>query len=856
MSHSLVYGRSARACAIMAACLLTCASLAGAVSFRPDILERVRAEGRLPAIVAAESEAGSRGLNRPPALAAGWLPRESGERAIADRNAIVILVDFTDNPADAVNYPQSHYSEMLFSVGTYPTGSMRDWYIENSYGTFDVTGAVTVWLRMPQTYAYYVDGQAGFGAYPHNAQKLAEDAVVAANPSIDFSLYDNDGPDGLPDSGDDDGYVDALFVVHAGPGRETTGSSDDIHSHAWMTSSPVSVDGVYAWAYSMEPEDGKRGVFGHEFGHVLGLPDLYDSDYSSSGVGDWCMMSFGSWGGGGATPVHFLSWCKARLGFLDPIVPLTNAPAAALTRVEDTQIAYRLWTGGYPEREYFTIENRRRVGSDISLPGEGLIICHIDETVSGNTNENHPLVAVEQADGLNELAQGGGSDAGDPWPGSTVNRNFTDVSNPNTRDYAGFPTQVAVRNISNSANVMTADLEVESTPLIRFEGYAIDEISGNDDGNIDAGETWDMPVTIFNRGVAAANVTGSIASLEPGVTIHNGATSFGAVAAETEATGAPPFRLELDGGSASDGLPFEVTIDDHQGGITQHALIVGVNDSLGFYLWDHANVSSGYGDQWHVSSQENHTPGGTYAWKCGSTGPGNYADYLDAALYIRPLPLGSIHALRFWHWIDAEDDANFTAWDGGIIEASVDGGPWTQISPDGGYPYTIISNPDSPFIGGTPCFSGTYDWSEVRVDLTGLAGASVQIRLRFGSDGYVTALGWFIDDVSVEGSLTAGVDGSLAPLSIMMAPPRPNPSGAASTIAFHQPAGSPAEVRIVDVSGRLVSEWRFPPVEGGAVREIVWDGRMRDGSIAPSGAYFVRLRSRGETSTRPLLRLR
>ncbi len=112
-------------------------------------------------------------------------------------------------------------------------------------------------------YAYYVDAQAGFGTYPRNAQKPAEDAVAAADPLVDFSQFDNDGPDGIPDSGDDDGVVDALFVVHAEPGRETTGSDNDIHSQAWSMANPLTVDGVTAGGYSMEPEDGQRGVFGH-----------------------------------------------------------------------------------------------------------------------------------------------------------------------------------------------------------------------------------------------------------------------------------------------------------------------------------------------------------------------------------------------------------------------------------------------------------------------------------------------------------------------------------------------------------------------------------------------------------------
>lgn len=827
------------------------------VPFRPDVLDRLRAEGTLPAMVQGMEDARNRGLGNPAATARGWLRQPAdGERAVNDRQAIVILVDFSDNVANQALYPPAHYNNLLFSVGTYPTGSMRDWYLENSYGAFHVTGAVTVWLRMPQTYAYYVDGQAGFGTYPHNAQKLAEDAVAAANPSVDFSQYDNDGPDGIPSSGDDDGFVDALFIVHAGPGREETGSNNDIHSHASGMVVPQVVDGVTAFSYSMEPDNGKRGVFGHEFGHVLGLPDLYDSDYSSSGVGDWCMMSFGSWGNGGLTPVHFLSWCKQQLNFLTPTTPLTNANGISLPRVETSPTAYTLWTGGYPGDQYFVVENRQRVGSDVSLPGDGLIICHVDESISGNTDENHPLIAVEQADGLNELAQGGASDNGDPWPGSTNNRNFDNTSNPNTRDYAGNPTQVAVRAISGSAAIMTANIEVENTAILILQDYSTQEVSGNGDGDIDPGEQWDMPVTLYNRGISANDVSGTLSSPALGVTIQVPVSSFGTIAAESAATGVPSYRATLAPGSTADGLRFDIQVDDE--GETNLQLVLGVNDFLEVFRWTHDNVSSGYGDQWHISTQRNHTPGGSYSWKCGRQGVGNYNDHLDSALETRSISLATVDAVRFWHLIDAEDDVNGTAWDGGVIEVAIDGGPWSSITPDGGYPYTIIPNPDSPFPGGTPCFSGTFGWSQVRVDLSALIGDEVRLRFRFGSDGAVTEEGWYLDDFSTEGANPSAVEDLDPTLSrLTLAPPRPNPARDGVTIRFVQPPLREVRLDLVDVTGRHLRSWAFPGSAVGSgsaiTREIRWDGRTSDGSTAGSGIFFVRLTAGNETRSQRLV---
>jgi immune inhibitor A len=454
----------------------TAVSSSQAMPLRPDVAERMQAEGKLAEERAFMESAYARGVNNPPAWQATGILRSgsSGNQILTSTGrAIVLLVDFNDNLADTANYPTSHYDDLLFSVGTYPSGSMRDYYIENSYGTFEVVGENSGWHRMPQTYAYYVDGQRGFGTYPRNAQKLTEDAVLEADPYVDFSQYDNDGPDGIPDSGDDDGYVDALFVVHAGPGYETTGNVNQIHSHAWVTNGPVSVDGVLVYRYSMEPEDGKIGVFCHEFGHVLGLPDLYDYGYDSRGAGYWSLMAGGSWGGGGTTPVHFDGWSKTELGFVTPIVPATNLIDVAILNVEQNPEIYQVMTDGIIDKQYFVVEHRRKIGFDTSCRGQGLVIYHVDTKQTNNDNQmcgaGHPhyLVAVEQADGECDLEYDRNSgDAGDPWPGlngtGNPNRAFNLLSTPNTNKYNDDSTGVAVYNIRIEGDVAYASFAVSA----------------------------------------------------------------------------------------------------------------------------------------------------------------------------------------------------------------------------------------------------------------------------------------------------------------------------------------------------------------------------------------------------------
>src|SRR3990170_4706348 len=145
-----------------------------------------------------------------------------------------------------------------------------------------------------------------------------------------------------------------------------------IWSHKWTLPTPFVNQGVRVYAYSTEPEDGRVGVFAHEFGHVLGLPDLYDSTYRSRGVGDWCLMAGGSWGGGGDRPCRMSCWCLAKLGWIKPKLVKRSRTLTVPTLASSASACYWLWTKGGSGPEYFLLETREKSGMDVSLPGEGL----------------------------------------------------------------------------------------------------------------------------------------------------------------------------------------------------------------------------------------------------------------------------------------------------------------------------------------------------------------------------------------------------------------------------------------------------------------------------------------------------
>jgi len=276
----------------------------------------------------------------------------------ASINALVLLIDYPD---EANTYTTTDFDNLMNATGHDGYGCIREYFEEISYNNLTINGTVFGWYTASNNRAYYGDNN---GIY--RARELAGEAVDAAiAASVDFSPYDNDG----------DGYVDALFIVHAGPGAEQ-GYSGYPWSHAWALSYSRYANGVYVYGYSMEPElhygggfhQVHIGVYCHEFGHQLGLPDLYDTDYSSGGIGDWGLMSGGSWGNSGKTPVHMCAWCKAELGWITPTNITQNSPLMQLPQIETGQTAYRLWTSGTQGSEYFLIENRQKVDFDLFLP--------------------------------------------------------------------------------------------------------------------------------------------------------------------------------------------------------------------------------------------------------------------------------------------------------------------------------------------------------------------------------------------------------------------------------------------------------------------------------------------------------
>ncbi|MET7853050.1 M6 family metalloprotease domain-containing protein [Streptomyces avermitilis] len=371
---------------------------------------------------------------------------------------IVVLVDFPDKELTAT---AQHFRDLFFSENTLQHGSVRDYFKEVTHGLVSISGEVVGPVTLPHTLAWYANNNFGIGRPSGEARAniMARDAAIQADPSINYAPYDNDG----------NGFVDAFVLVHAGEGGEVTGDPGDLWSHKWTLPRPYPADGAKIYGYLTIPEDAKIGVCAHELGHLLfGFPDLYDIDGTSEGVGDWCLMSGGSWGGGGDIPVHPSAWCKAQQQWVST-QRVTTDGMLALPDVKNGFEVHQLWKRGAPGREYFLLENRQQTGYDRSLPAPGLLVWHVDENQPDNSDENHYMVGLVQADGCRALEQGGNrGDEGDPYPGSTGNTAFTGGSNPSSHSYAGAETGVSITGISAPGEVMTANVSLAPSPAERM----------------------------------------------------------------------------------------------------------------------------------------------------------------------------------------------------------------------------------------------------------------------------------------------------------------------------------------------------------------------------------------------------
>jgi len=357
-----------------------------------------------------------------------------------------LLIDFNDYPHTNA---QATVHQSLFgppNPTAEPFDSLAAWYSRASYQQLDLSGGATLgWYR-------YSGNRSAIEQSPSSRQSLIRQAIQSVDAGHDFSVYDNDN----------DGCVDYFMVFWAGP-------PGDWATFWWgyqtSWSDPTyQVDGKRLGDYSWQWESSPTGapfspvVAIHETGHALGLPDYYDYDDSvgpDGGVGDLDMMDanrhthcgFSRW---------LLDWMTPTVGAMPALVgdgpqTLTLQPAAS-----SPASAVVVWPGIGSDGifgEYFLVENRQRVGNDRSLPTDGLVIWHLDARLDGTGNDfvydnswtDHKLMKLVEADGGNDIENGGSAYFGDFY---TAGSAFGPATTPSSQKYDGTPSGVSVGQIT------------------------------------------------------------------------------------------------------------------------------------------------------------------------------------------------------------------------------------------------------------------------------------------------------------------------------------------------------------------------------------------------------------------------
>lgn len=350
-----------------------------------------------------------------------------------------------------------------YTQGTTPqwvscTGSVRDYFNDNSMGMFqpkfDVVGPVRINLSH---------------TYPQKTQNGAEcayEALLAADSQVNFADYDTDG----------DGMVDMFYVIYAGYGSNVSGNSE---SYIWPYASSMSyfgirLDGVLMGRYACSTEicDSEEygsgtldgiGTICHEFSHVLGLPDLYDTDYTENGQsthpGEWSVMAGGSYLDNSRTPAGYGAYERYAVGFMQPETISESGGTYTLEAINASNKAYRI--NSAVDNEYFLLENRQRNGWDAALPGDGMLIFRVDSTKASvwernqvNNDPSHNYYELLRA--APRSYNGTVIDTGyDPFPGLGEVKEINNETTPSLLSWAGEPTSLSLHSISSTDGVIS-----------------------------------------------------------------------------------------------------------------------------------------------------------------------------------------------------------------------------------------------------------------------------------------------------------------------------------------------------------------------------------------------------------------
>ncbi len=304
-----------------------------------------------------------------------YTPPSDAPPIVGTLSVLLIAAEFPDVPH--TKSVDEIYQMFFVTVASY--------YREASFGQVSVTGKVVGWVTLPMPIAsyardcgIYIDDPNCDGA--PETWWMVRDAVPLVNDKVNFYDYQ---------------YV---VLVHAGNGEESTLAPDDVWSVAYLGGGYVKTKERTLFQFAIVPETEGRGavpigVMAHEFGHLAGLPDLYDPLARKSNLGPWELMDRGPWNGNppGSSPAHFTSWSKLKLGWIPSsrmvIVNASMRVNVTLNPLENPTTGIQVIKIPLTQSarsQYYLVETRQRVGFDAALPSSGVLITYVDEFLAFN----------------------------------------------------------------------------------------------------------------------------------------------------------------------------------------------------------------------------------------------------------------------------------------------------------------------------------------------------------------------------------------------------------------------------------------------------------------------------------------
>ncbi|HKI83802.1 MAG TPA: immune inhibitor A domain-containing protein [Candidatus Krumholzibacteria bacterium] len=684
-----------------------------------------------------------------------------------ERRFLVIPVLYADGPQEGP-VSQEEISARFFDESR--ESSFVSYWKEVSGGRLVARGRVLPWLRMPQVRSYY---QNVFQGRPRlvASRRLAEDAICAAAPILGpWWDFDDDGPDGIPGSGDDDGLLDFVIILHPDPGIEIQveeegmmALQDRVDTQYVLSSCQVGAD-PFAIASALDP----LGVIVHEAGHLFGLVDLYDLNvpadqsgdgYATGGLGRFSLMATGTWAGGGKSPTgldaysrSLLGWGEAQqVGFtLQALLDPGSAPGDYLV----------LSPEGDWKRERFLVEARAAGISprDEALPGQGILIYRVDEAARGCSGTDFPLVELLEADGRQDLIQGlNQGEASDFYGDASGNYELGPSSTPSSQSRTPSPAKPAPRIRIQDAGAQRWTLQLEKSAVA---GLSLKEARFADGpvqlapGSAKAWQLLFLPTSLSPILSARLRVLSVDAPLS--------ASTMDWISLEPGQEGYAPtqdiiLQVPAQPGVLDTQLRLEVEVNGQsrqiEGGIPLQAS-TGLR-AEDFARWTAEVVSEGIPATIFDALSESETPtAGLSGFRLHTAQDYAYGNCCELQL-LSPWIASSAAPdtlLRFWSRIHSEASLPPEAWDGGVVECRSLGGQWTPLALSGPSTGLIVPMSRAATSGIEGVGGESASWVQLKAELPA-RDLPLQLRFRFGSDadGLIRdpAGGWSLAGASV-----------------------------------------------------------------------------------------------------------